>query len=67
MELIEINGFQNVVIQKEKPIIVPDDILSIYLSADEIRQFKSSGTGIYSVTVFAEKAKEACCAPGCCQ
>jgi arsenite methyltransferase len=66
LELIEINGFQHIVIQKEKPIIVPDDILGNYLSADEIREFKDSGTGIYSVTVFAEKAKEACCAPGCC-
>jgi arsenite methyltransferase len=66
MELIDLNGFKNVTIQKEKPIIVPDDILSNYLSPEEIKQFKSSGTGIYSVTVFAEKANEACCAPGCC-
>ena len=67
MELIEINGFKNITIQKEKPIVVPDDILSTYLSSEEISQFKNSGTGIYSITVFAEKAKEACCAPGCCQ
>ncbi len=66
LELIELNGFRNITIQKEKPIFVPDDILMEYLSAEEIKQFKSSGTGIYSVTVFAEKAKEACCAPGCC-
>src|SRR5450755_2132027 len=70
MELIDINGFKQVVVQKEKPIIIPDDILSGYLSPEEINQFKSSGTGIYSVTVYAEKAKETgevCCAPGCCQ
>jgi arsenite methyltransferase len=66
MELIQINGFKNVTIQKEKPIIIPDDILNNYLSDDEIRQFKNSGTGIYSVTVFAEKAIDACCEPGCC-
>jgi arsenite methyltransferase len=66
MELIDLNGFKNVKIQKEKPIIVPDDILSKYLSPAEIEQFKNSGNGIFSVTVFAEKAKEACCAPGCC-
>ena len=66
LELINLNGFKNVLIQKEKSIIVPDDILSNYLSAEEIQQFKNSGTGIYSVTVFAEKVKEACCAPGCC-
>src|SRR5450755_2291879 len=65
IELIEINGFQNIVIQKEKPIIVPDDILNNYLSDDEIKQFKNSGTGIYSVTVFAEKAIDAFCELGC--
>ena len=31
LELIDINGFKNVTIQKEKPIIIPDDILSNYL------------------------------------
>ena len=66
LELIDLNGFKNITIQKEKSIIVPDDILSNYLSAEEIQQFKNSGTGIYSVTIFAEKEKEACCAPGCC-
>ncbi len=66
IELIEINGFKNITVQKEKPIIIPDDILRNYLTDDEIKQFKSSGTGIYSVTVFAEKANDACCAPGCC-
>jgi len=66
LELIEINGFQNITIQKEKPIIIPDDILSNYLSPDEINQFKNSGVGIFSITVFAQKSKDACCEPGCC-
>ncbi len=67
LELIQINGFDNITIQKEKAIIIPDDILSQYLSTDEIVKFRNSGTGIHSVTVYAEKpAKEACCAPGCC-
>jgi arsenite methyltransferase len=66
MELIEINGFRDITIQKEKQITIPDDILSAYLTSDEINQFKVSGTGIFSVTVFARKSKEACCEPGCC-
>lgn len=66
LELIEINRFLNIIIQKEKPIIIPDDILSNYLSPEEISQFKNSGTGIFSVTVFAMKSNEACCEPGCC-
>jgi arsenite methyltransferase len=68
LDLIEATGFQTITLQKEKPIIVPDDILAQYLSAEEIAGFKQSGTGIYSVTVFAQKPTAAapCCAPGCC-
>ncbi len=53
--LIEKTGFQNISIQKEKVITVPDDILSNYLSTDEIVEFNNSGVGIFSVTVYAEK------------
>jgi arsenite methyltransferase len=66
LDLIEINGFKNITIQKEKPITIPDDILSTYLSSDETNQFKNSGTGIFSITVFARKLNDACCEPGCC-
>jgi SAM-dependent methyltransferase len=67
--LLEANGFKNITIQKNKLIIVPDDILSQYLSADQLEAFKQSGTGIRSITVYAEKPlKEAksCCGPECC-
>jgi arsenite methyltransferase len=65
--LIEASGFKQITIQKEKPITLPDDILSSLLKPEEILQFRSSNTGIYSVTVFAEKPEAAaCCAPGCC-
>ena len=69
LELIEANGFKNLTVQKDKAIIIPDDILSQYLSTEQIAAFKQSGTGITSITVYAEKpmAEEAaCCAPGCC-
>ncbi|HXD79030.1 MAG TPA: methyltransferase domain-containing protein, partial [Puia sp.] len=67
--LIDATGFKAITLQKEKPIIVPDDILGQYLSPGEIAEFKTSGTGICSVTVYAEKPKEAktCCGPDCCQ
>jgi SAM-dependent methyltransferase len=55
LELIRSNGFVNMTIQKEKPIIIPDDILVNYLSAEEISKFKSGSTGIFSITVFAQK------------
>jgi arsenite methyltransferase len=69
LELIEMAGFKNITIQKDKTIIIPDDILSNYLSADEFAAFKQSGTGIRSITVYAEKPvaeKAACCGPECC-
>ena len=71
MELIHANGFENVVIQKEKPIVIPNDILINYLTSDEILKFNNRSTGIFSVTVFAQKLlneKAACCTPGggCC-
>lgn len=64
--LIEEAGFESITLQKEKEIIIPDDILSSYLSKEEIETFRNSGTGIYSVTVFARKPQ--CCTPGsgCC-
>lgn len=67
LEMIEKNGFSNITIQKEKTITIPDDILSNYLSKEEIGAFRSGSTGIYSITVYAEKPTDAaCCAPGCC-
>lgn len=67
LELITGNNFANVTIQKEKSIIIPDDILNAYLSQNEINQFKDSDSGIYSITVYAEKPEQdGCCAPDCC-
>jgi arsenite methyltransferase len=70
LELIEANGFKNISIQKDKAIIIPDDILSQYLTAEQMDVFRKSGTGIRSITVYAEKPmaeeKKSCCGPDCC-
>lgn len=68
LQLIEENGFQNITIQKDKNIVVPDEILLNYLSAEELQSFRQSGLGIRSITVYAEKPaeKQACCGPDCC-
>lgn len=68
LELIQANGFENILIQKEKPIYIPDDILLNYLTPQQIADFKNGNAGIYSITVFAQKPQQqaACCAPGCC-
>ncbi len=71
-------GFQNVEIQKEKPINIPKDILDKYLVGEELEKYIAAETGIFSITVYAQKPgikmikKEekaaACCEPGsgCC-
>jgi arsenite methyltransferase len=69
LELIHINGFTDMRIQKEKPIIIPDDILQNYLTAEELHEFKSGNTGIFSISVYAEKPQQTTtCVPGggCC-
>jgi SAM-dependent methyltransferase len=52
---IDETGFTNVNIQKEKVITIPDDILDKYLNAQELADFKNGKTGIFSITVYAEK------------
>lgn len=52
---IEELGFEKITLQKEKPIVIPDDILSRYLSDKKLEEFKNGPTGIYSITVFARK------------
>ena len=48
-------GFENLILQKEKPITIPDDILSKYLSGEAITSFNKDGAGIFSITVYGEK------------
>jgi len=55
---IEEAGFEGVTVQKEKAIIIPDDILQDYMNQQEIESFKNGTTGIFSITVFARKAGE---------
>ena len=65
LSIIQQTGFSEITIQKEKRIILPDDILKDYLSIEQMKEFNSGKAGIFSITVFAEKP-ENCCAPGCC-
>ena len=69
MELIHHNGFEQITIQKEKAIVIPDDILVNYLNEQALADFKNGQTGIFSITVFARKPiVENFCTPGggCC-
>lgn len=69
LDLIHANGFENITLQKEKAIIIPGDILKNYLDDASLQSFRQGETGIFSVTVYAEKPlEENCCKPGsgCC-
>lgn len=65
LEIIKNSGFKNITIQKEKPIIIPNDILKNYLNEEEIETYNSNKNIIFSITVYAEKLDE-CCGPTCC-
>jgi ubiquinone/menaquinone biosynthesis C-methylase UbiE len=64
-------GFKNLTVQKDKDIVIPDEILREYLSEADIAEYKTGKLRIASITVYAEKpAKDErnCCEPGsgCC-
>ncbi len=54
LHLIREAGFENITVQKQKSILIPDQILLDYLSAEQLQDFVASGTGIFSITVYAE-------------
>ncbi len=71
LSIIEEAGFVNIVLQKAKDIVIPDEILSNYLNIEEIKQYKDSNINIQSITVYADKPSKDernCCEPnsGCC-
>lgn len=53
--IIDETGFDNVQVKIEKPIHLPEEVLSKYLNDDDMKQFKSAGAAILSITVFGEK------------
>lgn len=56
LELAREAGFQNITVQKQKPILIPDHILLEHLDQAGLQAFLASSTGIFSITVYAEKA-----------
>jgi ubiquinone/menaquinone biosynthesis C-methylase UbiE len=60
LKMITDNGLSNIQVQKEKQITIPDEILLNYIDVLELAFFKGSGAGIFSITVYAEKAVSDC-------
>jgi len=64
LDIIQRTGFQNIAVVQEKTVRVPDDILLAYITPDELREFKASGTQILSITVYGRKHESTCCSGG---
>lgn len=55
LRIVKEAGFKNIAVTKEKLFALPDTILSNYLSAAEIEEYRKSGANIFSITVYGEK------------
>lgn len=55
LSVVEHAGFVNLKVQKQRPIELPDELLRQHLSDEELNSFRQSDTGIFSITLFAEK------------
>jgi SAM-dependent methyltransferase len=53
--MIKNAGFENIKLEKDKKIVLPDSILLEYLRKEEADEFNACENGIYSITVYAEK------------
>lgn len=65
LRIIEETGFVNVDVKKAKKIELPDDLLLLYMSADELEKFKNGETGIFSITVTGKKPEGCGCGCSC--
>jgi len=66
--IIRKTGFENITVQKEKAITIPDEILKNYLSEQELAAYKNGSVGVFSITVYGGKPVVNKCNPrsGCC-
>lgn len=55
LAMMKDSGLVNIIVQKDKMITIPDETLLNYLDQTELNTFKGTGSGIFSITVYAEK------------
>ena len=55
LKVIKNTNFINVEVKKSKEIKLSDEVLSPFLSSGEISDFRKSGVGIFSITIFGYK------------
>lgn len=55
LEGIRKAGFSNVEVKKEKQVTLPDELLVKYLDESQLKAYRESGTGVFSITVTGYK------------
>ena len=65
LKIIENSGFLNLIVHKQKEIKLPDSLLVEYNDADELKSFHAGDTGIFSITVSAERPAGCSCGGIC--
>jgi arsenite methyltransferase len=65
LSIIKEAGFVNLDVKKEKKIDLPDDLLSQYMSAEDLEKFKNGETGIFSITITGKKPEGCGCGCSC--
>jgi len=55
LDIINKQGFKNVTVHKQKEIAIPEEVLLNYFTKAEVEEFKNGDTGIFSITVSAQK------------
>jgi len=55
LKIVENSGFTSIIVHKQKEIKLPDSLLSEYNDPNELKSYNSGNTGIFSITVSAEK------------
>jgi ubiquinone/menaquinone biosynthesis C-methylase UbiE len=61
LRIIRRAGFQAVQVKKEKRMDLTDELLQAYISKAETDEYRRSGAGVLSITVYAEKPATTCC------
>ena len=57
LQTIRNAGFTNITVQKERKIDIPNEVLARVLTLEQLREFKRTRVGIFSITVYADKPK----------
>lgn len=60
LDIMASAGLAEIKIQKKKAVVLPDELLLQYMKPEEIVDFRNSDTGIFSITVYAEKPVQLC-------